>query len=268
VRSLDPDTPYLAHSVTNLGELWGYATGSGFHSEMFAFSASQLLRERLPMFARFFWHDCAPLLPLALVGLVALADRITLGYLGLACLGQLVFALGYAIGDVDNYFIPIYFVTAVLAGVGLERILSSRIGERVPAVLCLSLPLALGLLHREEVERRKLPELAQPMRQLLEASRPGALIIARYNDYVQLLYLTLAEQQGGPRVFVANDLAVVDIVAYVQDDQPVYLPRLRKWAAPGLPVYSTRMSATPREMAEAGRNRTYRSGGQPGAGRL
>jgi len=245
IRSLDPATPYLAHSVTSPGQLWGYATGSSFRGDMFAFTTSQLLLERLPMFARFLWHECAPLVPLALVGFVALADRVTLVYLGLVGLGQLVFALGYSIGDVDNYFIPIYFVAAVLAGVGLERIFSSRAGERVPAVLCLSLPLALGCYHRAEVERRKQPELAEPMRELLEASRTGALIVARYNDYVQLLYLTLAEKRGGPRVFVGSGIAEADIVAYVRDGQPLYLAPLRQWAPVGLPVYSTQLGLRP-----------------------
>jgi hypothetical protein len=245
VRSLDPDTPYLAYSVTNLGQLLGYATGSAFRGEMFAFTASQLLLERLPMFLRFLWHDCGPLIPLALVGLVALADRVVLGYLGLTFLGHLVFTLGYAIGDIDSYFIPTYFVVAVLAGVGLERLLASKPGQRVPALLCLLLPLGLGVHHREEVERLKSPSLAEPMRQLLLASRQGALIVARYNDYVQLLYLTLMEKLGGPWVFVGCELTAPEIVAYVRDDRPVYLVPLRKWAPPGLPVYCTRLDIRP-----------------------
>ena len=246
VRSLDPDTPYLAYSVTNLAELWGYATGSGLRGDMFAFTASQLIFERLPMFARLLWHDCAPLVPLAAIGLVTLADRVTAAYLGLAFLGHLVFALGYAINDIDAYFIPIYFAAAVLAGVGLERILSSTAGRRVPAVLCLSLPLALAVYHREEVERLKSPELAVPMRELLEDSRAGALIIARYNDYMQLLYLTLAERLGGPAVFVGCEIEAPDIVAYLRDDRPLYLVPLRKWAPPGLPVYCTRLDLRPK----------------------
>jgi hypothetical protein len=251
VRSLDLDTPYLAHSVTNLAELWGYATGSAFRGEMFAFTTSQLLYERVPMFTRFFWHECAPLIPLAVVGLVALADCVTVVYLGLVFLGHVVFSLGYAIGDVDNYFIPTYFATAVLAGVGLERVLSSRVGQRVPAVLCLSLPLALGAYHRPEVQRLKGPEQAEPMRALLEDSRDGALIIARYNDYMYLLYFTLAERPRGPSVFVGCEIEVADIVAYVRDDRPLYLVPLRKWAPPGLPVYSTRLNLRP-ELRAAG----------------
>ena len=251
VRSLDPDTPYLAYSVTSLGELWDYATGAVFREEMFAFTVSQTVSERVPMFARFFWHECAPFIPLAVVGLVALADRITVVYLGLVFLGHLVFALGYAIGDVDNYFIPPYFTIAVLAGVGLERVLSSRAGRRVPAVLCLSLPLALAVQHRPEVERLKGSEKAEPMRQLLEDSRDGALIIAGYNDYMYLLYFTLAERLSGPSVFVGCEIEVADIVAYVRDDRPLYLVPLRKWAPPGLPVYSTRLGLR-RELKAAG----------------
>jgi hypothetical protein len=251
VRSLDPDTPYLAYSVTSLAELWGYATGSGFRGDMFAFTASQLIVERVPMFARFLWHDCAPLIPLAALGLVALADRITVAYLGLVFLGHLAFALGYAIGDIDAYFIPIYFATAVLAGAGLERILSSTAGRRVPAVLCLSLPLALAAGNRAEVERLKSPEMAEPMRELLLDSRAGALIIARYNDYMQLLYFTLAERLGGPSVFVGCEIEVPEIVAYLRDDRPLYLVPLRKWAPPGLPVYCTRLDLRP-ELRAAG----------------
>ncbi len=240
LRSVDPDTPYLAHSVTSLAELWRYATGSSFRGEMFAFTASDLLRERVPMFLGSLWSNCAPLLPLAAVGLAALTDRVSAAYLGLAFLGHVVFALGYAIGDVDNYFIPAFFVTAVLAGVGLERILSSRAGRHVPALLCLSLPLALGIFNRAEVERLKRPELAEPMRRLLDATRDGGLIVARYNDYMQLLYFSLVEKRS-PWTFVGCEIEVADIVAYLRDDRPLYLTPLRKWAPPGLPVYGTRL---------------------------
>ena len=196
VRSLDPDTPYLAHSVTNLAQLWVYTTGADFRGDMFAFSTPRQLLERVPLFVPFFWNECGPLIPLAALGLLALADRVTVVYLGLVSLGHLVFALGFESGEADNYYIPIYFATAALAGVGLERILSSRVGRRVPAVVCLSLPLALGAYHRAEVERLKGDGRAEPMRQLLLESGDGALIIARYNDYMQLLYYTLVEKRG------------------------------------------------------------------------
>lgn len=245
LRSLDAGTPYLAYSVTSLEELWGYATGATFRGEMFAFTIPQLVSERVPIFARFLWHECAPFLPLALVGVVALVDRVTTGFLGLVFLGHVLFALGYAIGDFDNYFIPAYFVTAVLAGVGLERLLGTGAGRRVPAVLVLLLPLALGAWNRGEVERRKGAAIAEPMRELLEETRQGALIIARYNDYMYLLSYTLVERLGGPSTYLGCEIEVEDIVAYVRDRRPVYLAPLRKWAPPGLPVYSTRLDLRP-----------------------
>jgi hypothetical protein len=260
VRSLDPRTPYLAWSVTNLAQLWGYATGSDFQRAMFEFSSPRQLAERVPIFAPFLWHECALFLPLAVLGLRALADRVLIVYLGLVSLGHLVFALGFDGGDVDNYYIPIYFATTVLAAAGLEWLLASRAGRRVPAVLCLALPVALGVHYRAEVERLKAPELAEPMRRLLAASRNGALIVARYNDYVQLLYFTLVEKQGGPSVFVGSDLAVADIVSYVRDDRPVFLAPLRKWAPPGLPVYCTRLDIRPQLRAAGLGVRMVRTG--------
>ena len=251
VRSLDPDTPYLAHSVTNLAQLWGYATGSDFQEAMFSFTTPRQLFERLPIFAPYLWHECGPFIPLAVVGLAALPDRATVVYLGLVSLGHLVFALGFDGGDVDNYYVPIYFAIAALAGVGLERLLSSRAGRRVPAVLCLALPLALGAYHRPEVERLKGPDKGEPMRELLEATRDGALIIARYNDYMYLLYYSLAEGLGGASVYLGCEIGVPDIVAYVRDDRPLYLAPLRTWAPPGLPVYSTRLHLRP-ELKAAG----------------
>jgi hypothetical protein len=245
LRSLDPGTPYLAYSVTSLAQLWGYATGSTFRGEMFAFTIPQLLSERVPIFARFLWHECAPFIPLAVVGIVALADRAATSYLGLVFLGHVVFALGYAIGDFDNYFIPAYFATAVLAGVGLERLLDTKAGRRVPAVLVLALPLALGAWNRSEVERLKGAAIAEPMRDLLEETRGGALIVARYNDYMYLLYYTLAERLGGASTHLGCEVEANDIVTYVRDGRPVYLGPLRKWAPPGLPVYSTRLDLRP-----------------------
>jgi hypothetical protein len=255
IRTLDPSTPYVAHAITNIPQLWGYTTGADFRDLMFAHSTPTQILGRLPLFLPFLWNECAPFIPLAVVGALALADRVTVVYLGLLSLGHLAFALGFESGEADDYYIPIYFATAVLAGVGLERLLSSRFvsrfGRRVPAVLCLAFPLALGVWHRAEVERMKRPELAEPMRQLLAASRSRALIIAGYNEYMQLLYYTLAERLGGPSVFLGSDVKVADIAAYVRDDRPLLLVQMRKWAPAGLPVYCTQLNLRP-ELRAAG----------------
>jgi hypothetical protein len=83
------------------------------------------------------------------------------------------------------------------------------------------------------------------MRELVESVPEGALIIARYNDYMYLLYFTLAEGLGGPSVFVGSEVSVEAIAAYLDERQPLYLAPLRKWAPPGLPVYCTRLDLRP-----------------------
>ncbi len=244
-RSLDPTTPYLSVSVTSAADLWRYATGAMFQSVMFAFSPGELLLERIPLFARHWGADCTVLLPLGILGLVSLEDRRYGGFLFLIAAVHLTFALNYDISDVDVYFVPAYFVTAVLAGVGLERSLSLPWVRRLHPALCLALPLAFCLAHWTRVEAAKGADLAEPMRELLEDVKDGALIVARYNDSMYLLYFTLAEGLGGSSVFVGQDLSVEEITAYLDRDQAVYLPSLRKWAPPGLPVYCTRLDLRP-----------------------
>jgi hypothetical protein len=244
-RSLDPTTPYLSIPVTSVSDLWAYATGAAFRGSMFAFTPSQLVSERLPQFARLWWADCALLLPLAALGLVAFKDRVVAIFLGLVFVGHLVFTLNYDIPDIDVYFIPSYLVTAVVAGVGLERLFSLRLAQRVPAAACFVIPLALGALHWSNVEAAKGKDNARPMRELLESSRDGAVIVARYNDYMYLLYYTLAEGLGGPSAYVASEASVEAIAAYLDERQPLYLAPLRKWAPPGLPLYSTRLDLRP-----------------------
>lgn len=241
VRSLDPGTPYLAESVTSLSGLWDYATGASFRGAMFALTPAQLVHERLPLFARQLWADCAVLLPAAALGTLGFKDRVAGAFLALALVGHLAFSLNYAIADIDVYFVPAYLVIAVAAGVGLERLFSWPRLRRVPALACLALPLGLGLAHWQRVEAARGPEMAEPMRELIEHTGGRGLIVATYNEYMYLLYFALVERQGEPTVFVSYRPTAAEIAAYLRRDRPVYLAPLRRRVPYGLPVYSTRL---------------------------
>jgi len=241
LRSLDPGTPYLAQPVTNLGELWAYATGASFRREMFAFTPAELVGQRVPLFLRHLWADCAVLLPAAALGAVSFKDRVAGAFLALAFAGHLAFSLNYAIADIDVYFVPAYLVTALAAGVGLERLFSWPGVRRVPALACLALPLGLGLAHWQRVEAARGPGMAEPMRELIEHTGGRGLIVSTYNEYMYLLYFTLVERLGEPTVFVSYRPTAADIAAYLRRDQPVYLAPLRRRVPYGLPVYSTRL---------------------------
>jgi 4-amino-4-deoxy-L-arabinose transferase-like glycosyltransferase len=262
-RSLDPTTPYLAAEVTSLDALWDYATGGPVQGSMFAFTAAELVRERIPFFLREWWTDCGPLLLLAILGVARVRDRAVVLFLGLAFLGSLVFALGLKVGEIDPYFLPGYLVTAVVAGLGLDTVVARAGGRRAFTLLVFLLPAGLSAFHWTRVQEATLPGKAEPMKALLAEVRDGALLIPRYEEYMQLLYFDLAEGRAGPSVFVGFEVPVEDVVAYLEQDEPVYLPRVRRWVPPRLPVYDMRLRLRPRYKAaglkvEMGERGVYR----------
>lgn len=248
-RSLDPATPYLATEVTSLGALWDYATGEPFHGNMFAFTGAELVHERIPFIAREWWADCGPLLVFAVLGVGRFKDRAVALFFALAFLGNVVFALGLKVGEIQPYFIPGYLITAVVAGLGLERVVSLVPGRRAVPFLLFLLPVGLCAFHWTKVQEATLPGKAEPMKALLEEVREGALLIPRYEEYMQLLYFDLAEGRAGPAVFIGFDVPAEEVVAYLREDEPVYLPRVRRWVPPGLPVYDMRLRLRPQYKA-------------------
>jgi hypothetical protein len=244
-RSADPATPYLASSVHSLSELLAYATGAEFRGAMFAFGPAQLLRSRLPLYWRQLWHDCGPLLPLAVVGVVRLRDRVAAAFLELVFLGSLGFALEYGIDDIDAYFLPSFLVTAAFAGIGLSALLSWRPLSRLAPALALVLPLALGAAHWSAVQVQEGPEKADFARQVLKVARGRALVVTGYNDYMYLLSLVLGEGRGGPWLFAGYQVSAPEIAAYLVRQRPVWLPSTRQRVPPGLPVYCSRLELRP-----------------------
>jgi hypothetical protein len=238
-RSADPTTPYLAGEVRDLESFLGFVGGAQFQGSMFAFSAGALLSERVPLFLGLWWGELGPLLLLAALG--AWRGRSTTdGFLALAVLGNLGFALGYDIPDVFVYFLPTYFVTAVWIGRGLEG-LASR-WPRPALALAALMPLALAAFHLGSVLEARGPDAARRVRRLLERVEPGALIVAGYHEYQFLLYLTLAEDRGREGLFVGHQLEPEALHAYLVEHRPLVLERQRRRVPPGLAVYSTKLN--------------------------
>jgi hypothetical protein len=180
--------------------------------------------------------------------------------LALAFLGNLAFALTYDIGEIHPFFIANYLVTAVAAGLGLERLVSLAPMRGAAGLVAFALPAGLCASHWTGVVEASQPGKAEPMRALLEEARGGALLIARYEEYVQLLYLTLAERRAGPAVFIAHDVPVEELAAYLTADRPIELRPVRRRVPPGLPVYSTRLALRPQYRAAGLEVRMFRWG--------
>jgi hypothetical protein len=239
-RSADHRTPYLAAQIVDLGSFWAYVSGAQFHGSMFAFGPRELLAERLPLFAGLAWGELGPLLALALLGALQRRSAARDGFLWLAVLGTLGFALGYDIPDVFVYFLPSYFVMAIWIGRGLETL--ARRWPRPVTALAALMPAALFAFHLGPVLESRRPEAATRARQLLERAEPGSLLIAGYHEYQFLLYLTLAERQGPQPLFVGHQIEPEALRDYLLRDRPLLLERQRRQVPPGLAVYSTKLN--------------------------
>jgi hypothetical protein len=239
-RSADPRTPYRVAEVVDLASFWAYVSGAQFHGAMFAFGGRELLAERLPLFLGLWWGEFGPLLALAALGAAQRRSAAGDGFLWLALLGNLGFALGYDIPDVFVYFLPAYFVTAVWVGRGLEA-LAGRWPRPVTA-LALLIPAALFAFHLGPVRRDRGAEAADRARELLARIGPGSLIVAGYHEYQFLLYLTLAEGHGPEALFVGHQLEPEALRSYLLEDRPLLLERQRRQVPPRLAVYSTKLN--------------------------
>lgn len=239
-RSADPRTPYLAAEVLDLAHFWDYVSGAQFHGSMFAFGAAELVSQRLPLFLGMWWVEFGPLLALAAFGAVQRRSAAADGFLWLAVLGNLGFALGYDIPDVFVYFLPTYFVTAIWIGRGTEA-LAARWPRSVTG-LALLMPVALFAFHLGPVREARRPEAAVRAQRLLARVEPGSLLIAGYHEYQFLLYLTLAEGRGPDALFVGHQIEPEALRDYLVGDRPLRLEQQRRSVPPGLAVYSTKLN--------------------------
>jgi transmembrane protein TMEM260 (protein O-mannosyltransferase) len=228
-RTREPTTLYLEHQVGDLGRLWWYVSGGPARGRMLAFSASELISERLPMLGRLLWQNFGPLLAVCGLGVATLGRRPENRFLLLALGGPLAFALGYDIPDVFVYFLPVYLVLAVYLGVGLDR-LASR------AFLLAVIPLALLAANWREVDQSGNTARAEEIETALTTADRNAVLLAPSRAYSRLVYYYLLAggwEDRNLHVAWAPDRAL----AYLRG-QPLYLPEQRREVAPGLPVYA------------------------------
>jgi hypothetical protein len=251
-RSRVPSTPYLAESTPDLASLVPYVTGRQFHAAIFAAPLHELVTRKVPEFLALWVSECWPLLPFAALGVFLWKGRAAGGFLLLAWLGTLGFALGYEIVDIEAYYLPVYWVTALCAGVGLAgaaRGLRLRLHPwwdtlRPGWIVAAALPLALAIGNWRDVQRDKRPQAARRVESFLHAVEhglaPPVVVVAGYHEYQYLLYYILVEKRGRDRVFPERLASVEEVRDYLAGETPLYQRHLRRWITPGLPVYCTK----------------------------
>lgn len=99
----------------------------------------------------------------------------------LMIVGNLSISLGYAIPDIEPYFLPTAIVATILVAVGL-RTLADRIPAQASAIL-LVLPLASGALHFQHNDKSDHYAVSGYTTWMLSNAEPKAIIMTRQWDY-------------------------------------------------------------------------------------
>jgi len=256
-RGADGAAAYRAEPINGLGDLLPFVSGAQFHSQMFGFTARQLWTERLPISVEGMIYELAPLAFFVPLGVIALGRTPANAFLVLAFVGNLVFALGYQILDLQPYFIPNYLIGTLFLGVGLEALLR-RLGAgsgraaRAYAILALAAPLILGAIRLPRVLAASGPDAAAHAQAILSDLGPGTVVIAEYHNYQFLLYYRLVEGRSPRGPYIADEsVELGEVLAYLRDGKPLKLRQLGLRLPPGLDLYSEKLFA-PRRYERAG----------------
>src|SRR5690606_21503464 len=100
-----------------------------FRRQMFAFTVTEMLTDRLALLRSLLWRELAVLaVPSAAGAALAVRGRWGPAVRDVAVMltavagATTVFALGYAVPDVHVFFLPLHLVAAVFLGLGLEAL--------------------------------------------------------------------------------------------------------------------------------------------------
>jgi hypothetical protein len=241
VRARDPGTAFVYSGGGDLARVWHLITGGDFHDQMFAFSAAELVQERLPWFAAFFWAQYGWLTPLVLLGAVhACRDRLGVGLL-LAALGQLAFALNYGIGDVEPYFLPVLLIAAVWLAAGADalrgRLPAGRV-RRAATWLSPAAPLALLVLNAPDVDRSDDTARAAAMDRVITAVPGDAVVLTGSWDRSTLLWYATLGERCCENLHVYHQAHPDTVARYLRHGGGIRLPARRTTVPTGLPVYA------------------------------
>jgi hypothetical protein len=179
---------YVESPVSSWQDLRYVVTGSQFHSDMFAYSAGEVIRDRVPMVWNQFWDQFGWLIAMIAVGAVAVVrrHRTIAAFFGLIALADLIVVVNYAIYDIFIYFLPAWIVATVVLGVGFDALLD-RIRPRALAIGAAAVVLALPIVPlvgnwADQDMSGGVPE-ARYGQAALAAAPDNALMISSARDY-------------------------------------------------------------------------------------
>jgi len=156
LRTASPTTPYLEMTAPDLRTFWSNVTGGQFKHLLFGLSVTWMILERLPALLLFILREFLIAIPLPFVGERSLPSPEVRRFLWLCLAGNLLFALGYAIPDIDVYLIPAYFVLAIFSAAGLQYVstwLTKRFRAYKPWFVVV-LPISIFIMNVNPVNQK------------------------------------------------------------------------------------------------------------------
>lgn len=234
------NSPYVESEVRTFSDLIHVATGAQFSGRFFGVGFSRLVAERLPLAFQILSRDVGWL---AIVSLACIPrPRASLFLIAGFTISHAVFAVGYDIPDIEAYFIPVEMGVVVLGGLGLTGVLEMwpRQTRSWAAGALLLIPIALGLVRFEEMNRSDDDSLARETTSLIEQAGSRAVLLSpSYETSEALWYYLLGEHMGDRLdVHVVHHVSLPEIHAYLLGRGRIWLPEERRFLPPGLTVYA------------------------------
>jgi hypothetical protein len=203
---------------------------------MFEFSFSEVLRKRIPMFARLVWNEYSFVIPLIIYGICRFRNRVLQGFLLLSIAGNVFWALNYNIPDIYVYFIPSYLLMAIYAGIGLKALVKQSMAARVAACV---MPLLFLFMNYNEVDQSR-NTAGMEAATILRSAGSRAVVFGKGRPLPKMYFFYYLYGEG----WYKKQLYVVKftrafLVHYVFDKRPYHVRELRKNIPPGLTLYCT-----------------------------
>ncbi|MBF8247726.1 MAG: hypothetical protein HW374_526, partial [Bacteroidetes bacterium] len=179
LRTASATTPYLEMTAPDLHTFLSNVTGGQFKHLLFGFSVSWMLLERLPALLLFILREFLIAIPLPFVGAHSMPSPEVRRFFGLCLGGILLFALGYAIPDIDVYLIPAYFILAIFNAVGLQFVstwLTKRFRSYRPWLVVV-LPLCMVVVNVRLVDQKNTSSHNIMVKEALQSVNGDAIVV-------------------------------------------------------------------------------------------
>lgn len=244
LRTASPTTPYLEMTAPDLKTFWFYVTGGQFKHFLFALPFSWVVLEKLPALFLFTLRELAFAIPLPFFGSRSLQNPQVRRFLWLCLAGTFLFALAYAIPDIDVYLIPAYFILAIFSVAGLQYVstwFTGRFRSYKPWFVVV-LPFSLAIMNVNSVYQRTNTTHDITVKEALQAVNGDAIVVCPdYHSAMFFWYHVFIDGWKDKNIHVVffHDLRfpAKEMSEYVFHNLPFEVPVTRDVVPAGLPVY-------------------------------